>query len=125
MKNKVKFKALQDKWYKKLSDSGFHDIEYSDGSLESGVPSTISKRLDDPNYVEAVQAYYRMASTFLNEHQFKNDTEKLMWSYFSEGMTLREIATALGKIGPKIHHSVVDHRLKKLEKIMKAQYLYE
>lgn len=123
--NKKAFKALQDKWYKKAKDSGFNDIEYNDGSLQSGIPDTINKRRDNPEYAESVSAYWRVCDSFLLDNTFKTETERIIWEYYTKGLTVRETAKLLDQVGISVSKSTVYNVLKRLETKMKAQYLYE
>jgi hypothetical protein len=97
-------KKLQTLWYKKLRDSGFEDIEKSDGSLKDEVDlRTRKKALHDQ---ENRLTYYRMASAFLHEHPFKDDIERAIWEAHSEGLSVRRIA-ALTKIDRNFVYLVI------------------
>jgi hypothetical protein len=83
------FEALRGKWYKKLKQSGFEDIEHQD----------MLKRWDghifaryDPYSSSMKQEYFRLAGIFLNEHEFASKTDRDIWSLHSEGATLDEIS---------------------------------
>ena len=111
---------LQKIWYKKLKDSGFKDIEHSSGALDRSY--TKSKRTQVE--IEVIQHYYSMASALLNNHTFEDHIEKVIWEYYSEGMSAREIAETLTKSGiKKKKHVTVSKIIKKLETLMKEKYL--
>lgn len=125
--NKTPFQKLQEHWYKKLKESGFEDIESSDGRLKE-YSSTLK---GNPNKVftqnggwEAKEEYYRMASHFLLEHKFKTNLEQVIWEYHTNGIGVRDIATILDKTGIiKTNRTTVSQLIKKLRQIMFGMYL--
>lgn len=91
-----KFKRLQERWYQKLAESGFKDIEkngllrvYHDSSDRDG------GRLLDPIKNEARRAYYDMASEFLYTHKFKDELERGIWEMHSQGNSVNQIKAQL------------------------------
>lgn len=92
--NRIQFKKLKRKWYQKLADVGFEDIEKSDGSLMAEVdPRTISSALKDR---ENREIYYTIAVTFLGAHIFPTVQEHRIWSLFCDGCSAAIIAEKLG-----------------------------
>lgn len=85
------FEKLKDKWYKKLLDSGFNDIENPDGSLKAILDArTIANALQNK---ESREAYYSQAFSFLNENfETLTSLEYRVWNLHCEGRTLRTIA---------------------------------
>ncbi len=117
----LKFDALRDRWYKRLADEGFRDIEYSDGSRERGGPYLKDKA---PVQIEAIEAYYTMARHFLIEHEFNREIEKTIWAYYSEGLTYRDIAAIFVKTKVKgLKKSQIKNIVSALEILMKKKYL--
>lgn len=94
---KQSFKALQAKWYKRLADSGFQDIE------QANSPDEMLKRWDSHYFrrsikgqqFESTQEYYYRATQWLEEYAFKNKTHKNIWTLHTEGVSLRGIARKL------------------------------
>jgi hypothetical protein len=115
-------KKLERIWYKKLKKDGFHDIEYSPGTIKRGYSRS-------PQYLNqlsrtATEEYYGLASTFLNEYKFESEREAAIWEYHAEGLSTREIVTILRKANIiSCTKSTVHNIVKRLESIMKSQYL--
>lgn len=58
-----------------------------------------------------------MCEHFLGSHKFKNQVERRMWRLHADGLSIREIAKAMGSTRDK-----VDYALKRLKKIMRRGY---
>lgn len=122
MKKKThSYEELKVIWDQKLKDSGFNDIENADGSTNR--PTSRSNTWRDPELREIVQDYYRMAYHFLNEYKFKNKREKVIWEYYAEGLSVRDIADTLRKVRVWTNKDQVFRIVKRLEKVMKEMYL--
>lgn len=122
-----KFKSLEKKWYSKLKKTGFEDIEHSEKDLKqfSGVTSIHREdggsKIDD--WAEWGRSttikdhwkteYYSRCRQFLNEHKFKNKTQRKIFEMYSEGIGARVIATEL-----KTYRRKVQELINKLLKIM-------
>lgn len=116
-----KFDKLQDHWYNKIKTDGFVDIEYKDGSNERGAPNLKNKT---PVQIEAIETYYTMARHFLIEYEFGREIEKTIWSYYSEGLTYRDIEKVLAGVKIKnLKKSQIKNIISKLEIEMKNKYL--
>lgn len=96
------FLELQTKWYKKLEDSGFSDIEQNDdnpgkvgGNLKKWSKSLLANIEKTP--FEDKQRYFELAGHFLYDHEFADATEKRIWELHSQGYSLREIVRAIKK----------------------------
>lgn len=119
MSNKS-FKSLQKQWYKKLEESGFHDIESSEDFLksysldivqnhdhvaESNSPYIAEKKegmIKSKSLVrEAKMYYYRIAEHFLYYNRFHSKLQKEIWQKHSEGESYRNIAKFLNTLGLK------------------------
>lgn len=124
-KKKSELERLQAVWYKKLKESGFDDIEHADGSINSAVPYAL--RQNDATTqlrAQAIQDYYCMTQHFLNDHVFDNETDKIIWEYYTHGLSYRDIAKLLKTAGiAKISRDIVWRKIKKLEDTMKGLYL--
>lgn len=95
MPKKVDFKKLQEKWYKKLEKSGFHDIESDEDNLK--VWSSIFAAKHTKEVLQAKISYYQMASSFLEEYKFSSNVDKIIWEYHTNGIGVRDIAATLNK----------------------------
>src|SRR5216683_5209918 len=94
----AKFKQLQSKWYKKLKDKGFEDIEQDETRLKKWSETYFTKGNLSQSHPVAVNAkldYYNMCRSFVENHSFKNKTEKRMFEMHAEGTGIRVIAKEL------------------------------
>lgn len=92
----AKFKATQKKWYERLADKGFSDIEQPDGNLKVWESRMFQNRYD-PKRAETDTEYYRLAGQFLFEFEFANKRDRYLWELHSTGFTSREIRSTLKK----------------------------
>lgn len=85
------FIRLQSKWQKRLRESGFNDIEPVENAP---MPERINVRREQkrPERLLSIQEYFCQASRFYWDYNFKSEREKRIWFYYSEGLTMREIA---------------------------------
>ena len=121
-RKKTNFKLEQEKWYKKLKESGFKDIEHADGSLN--VTNPRSFHFKDEDLRQSVQDYYCMAYHFLNAYKFISELDKVMWEYHTEGLSIRNIVKTLNKAGfDKVNRTSVWKCIRRLENTMKELYL--
>jgi len=83
----AKFKALQAKWYERLKQAGFEDVEIT------------TTRLDYRNAIYrdrmAVSDYYSAAADFLHQGEFDTARERDIWALHTDGLSHREIVRAL------------------------------
>jgi hypothetical protein len=86
--------SLQREWYRRLKDAGFEDIEYQSSNMLKGQSIQDSRRIN-PHEIAAVEEYYRLASQFLHDHEWNDNTEKLIWALYAEGIPYRAIAKEL------------------------------
>jgi hypothetical protein len=121
------FKALQDKWYKKLKDSGFEDIEQDEHYLKRSSTNFLSSNFnydsshtvqDIVNKIELKTEYFRLARHFLNDHKFKNKNQKYIWAQHSEGVSHRTITEDLKKRGVNIGRTTVLKTIAELRELM-------
>lgn len=111
----AKFKKLQKKWYQKLNEAGFEDIEDAEGRLKATThPRTVKRALSDR---EERETYYNIARDFLNNHKFESQTEESVWELHCEGIGYRTIAQKLGEKDRRIYDVLV--RLQKLAGVKK------
>lgn len=92
------FNKLQNIWYKKLKESGFHDIENNDESLDKNGLLT-SARFNDrmsPDTYKNKEMYYQLAGQFLHENIFPTKLHKTIWELHAEGLSGRDISEKIG-----------------------------
>lgn len=109
-------KVLQAKWYKKLKDTGFNDIEDDKGRLINWSGRQLQDDLvqvtSKGSYRASEAEYYRLASQYLHEKKFPSKAHKTIWALHAEGLTQEAIALKLSL--PK---ATVQHRIERLRKI--------
>lgn len=122
--NKREYERLRAIWYQKLKDDGFNDVEQDEDNLKSW--STKFVREGTPlALIESKTAYYQMATNFLNEYKFESELEKIIWTYHTEAISYRDIATVLKetKVVKKMDRTTIWQIVQKLKKSMKNMYL--
>lgn len=90
---KQDLKSLKLKWYQKLANKGFRDIEYWDtNELKWADGSRYQARLFPEQYEEQAR-FYQLASQLLHSNKWwRKAGDKRIWQLFCEGLTIREIA---------------------------------
>ncbi len=91
-----KFKDLQAKWYKKLADKGFEDIEdnkYEEPKLKAY--HYLRFKTLEPDVHAARAKYYENCRGVLVNHRFKRALDRRIWELHTEGLSLREIETEI------------------------------
>lgn len=112
------FRELQSKWYKKLRQQGFEDLERKAGRLKTGALQNIS-HLYNTEQFNIKEEYYRLAGQFLHEHKFKSGIEKKIWELHSEGMSIRNIVKKLKHRGVTAYKDLVEGVIKRMREEMK------
>lgn len=145
MKRLVKAKKAQELrelkkiWYAKLKEDyvdkdgttvkGFVDIESKTGIIANYFTDRRDRNGLSDIYRFAKAEYYRLAERFLNEYEFENQLDKIMWEYHVNAISYRDIAITLDKLaiynlnGGAIGKDYVLKRIKPLIKEMKNRYL--
>lgn len=87
-----KFRQLRDKWYAKLKEKGFEDIENTKMNSPElkKFDRVVFKKVSASEY-ESRTKYYSNCSEILNTYKFKSKLEEKIWALHSEGLSLREI----------------------------------
>lgn len=101
-------KQLTAKWYRKLANAGFDDIEDAKGRLKEWHSLRFNDRRIKQQYVEK-QRYYELARQMLHTFPFTSRRNKLLWSYHCDGMGIEQIAKKLG-----VSESTVEKALRHL-----------
>lgn len=122
------FRKLQKKWYKKLKDEGFKDLEYNETLLVTYDGSRFCPSrtggLSPTELLTSVSMktrYYRLAGYFLYDHKFTDPLERQIWEEHSQGVSYRNIVKKLAKLGikttkQKINTIILDLKQKMLER---------
>lgn len=115
---KADFKKLQAKWYKKLADTGFQDIEDLSRYYEplKTWDSFLFKGQYTPEQFAERAKYFQRCERALSLHKFKTKLEKEIWTLHTQGHTVREIVKALKARRFKCYKTGVFTILKRLQK---------
>ena len=114
----MSFRALQQKWYKKLEQSGFKDIEdekgrlkvYSGIGLSEDLPLPVSRTdYSSKLYKESQAEYYRLAGQYLYDKKFKSPRDKQVWALHTQGLSFTVISEKLG-----LTRDSVKYRIRKM-----------
>jgi hypothetical protein len=107
-------RSLQKKWYQKLKNSGFKDIEDAQGNITDGSGMlnylgtgevdynqlNVGKNLKYPYsslaWKRSQAEYYRLASQCLHDKAFRSKRHKKIWGLHANGMTYVEIGKRVG-----------------------------
>lgn len=125
-------KSLQKKWYKKLKEDGFNDIEDVDSPREYlKIWSTHFHYQYTPEEFQEKQEYYQLAQNFLHAYDFAwipgksiiNWVDRDVWKMHSEGQSYRKIADVLTEQGFKTNKDTVNKIVTRLVEIMKTHSL--
>lgn len=129
MSQSKQYKDLKVEWYKKLKESGFDDVEQDEDNLKEWTSSKLYRGQNNGASFEHIQVtrssreeYYRLAGYFLYDHEFKTPLEKEIWTYHSDGKSLREIASILREQKVKIYKDKVHIIIKALTRQMLIRY---
>lgn len=121
LSKKEELAKLTKVWYAKLAKEGFKDIEPHENTLTAWHSKIINTYTSEEVY--AKQVYYNMANQFLNDHQFETILERVIWEYWANGISVRNIAEQFNRVKiDKIQKSSVWKIVRRLEKQMFKHY---
>jgi hypothetical protein len=128
--NTKEFKDLKSKWYKRLKDAGFDDIERQDlegenGSILKTAAMENIKRSYTVDQFKIKEEYYRLAGQFLNSNKFRSEIDRQIWAMHCEGISIRNIIKALKEKKLTAYRDLVHGAIKKLVKEMKEANVEE
>jgi hypothetical protein len=102
------FSKLRDKWYQKLEDSGFRDIETTRGNLRQYDRRTIAFENRD-----SIREFFIRLDHFLTEERSLPSLDRQMLSLYTQGQLVKEICRVTQK-----SHYVVNKILTKYKKLL-------
>lgn len=119
------FKQLDAEWKKKLKDSGFEDLEDDQENIDRG-----SWDFRRPKAIRAHQTkteYYYMATQFLNDYNFDTELEKIIWTYHTEGIGVRNIskilnAAKISTLKKQAIHNIIMHLNRNMRELYSNGY---
>lgn len=87
-------KSLRAKWYLKLKEAGFEDIEDTESPREflKEWHSTWFQTHYTPESFKEKHRYFQMRTYFSKTHTFTSELEERVWCLHCEGLSYREIA---------------------------------
>lgn len=97
MRKQPSYEELRTKWYKKLKDKGFVDIEHNEWFHNHD-------RFHSKKFLSTYkqkEEYFQLAQDFLNIYKFDKKIEEVIWEYHVNGLTIRNIAEILKRLGYK------------------------
>lgn len=118
-KNQPSLKVLISLWDRKLKEKGFQDIEdRGTGLLKRWAGTTSIKDEYDSRtfrsesgyssitWKESQETYYRIASQFLHEKDFKNQKLRRIWELHSKGLSFSKISKEIRLTVPQVKYAI-------------------
>lgn len=132
MLNNKELQKLQKLWKYKLKRSGFKDIENKHGDVmvstfdrvRSGWNNGMSYETIKVKH-DAAEEYYRLAGHFLHDHKFESSLDLRIWTFHSQGKSVREISRLLKISKIKYTKSPVHRVIERLKILMVERYRKE
>src|SRR5689334_10695761 len=105
-----KFLKLRDKWYDKLEESGFDDVETRWKGIHLDFPPMYSSGYQLTQAARRAQEagadeYFRRIASYLHEGTFTNKAERLIWALHVEGWSFSQIGAEIKRRGFKGSYS--------------------
>jgi len=109
--------ALTKKWYRKLEETGFKDIEDQEGRLKSWTGHVLHDEFAEPlpeNHKKesskihktSQQEYYRLVGQCLFDKTFPSKDYRKTWQLHAEGLSYKEIGRLMGLSKPGVQHRI-------------------
>lgn len=106
-------KNLKKKWYKKLKESGFLDIEDADENLRSS--ASRFSYLYSPSEFKAIEEYYQIAQSLLHTDYLPIGRDREIWRHHADGLTVREIAKIMSINKDTVNRVINDIKRRHIE----------
>lgn len=117
-----KFKTLQTRWYQKLKEEGFEDIEDTSSPreyLHTWDSTHFFKTYDEETFQLKAQ-YYEKAKNFLNDYSFEESLDEKIFEMHTEGLSVRAISSLLSKDEILLNKDKIQKKVAGLIEIMKS-----
>jgi len=122
----AKFKELQKKWYTKLKDSGFNDIESRTPGKQDDPLLGFNNYVTRKRYNAEVEEYFRRCRHHLTNYRWRCRIDRHLFQWHTEGLSYRKIVRAFNaKFKEKRSIFYIHKRLSKLIKVMYERKLWE
>jgi hypothetical protein len=91
-------RALRKSWYAKLKNEGFEDVELEQRTTDHKETLDLIYRKDFHSSLtfQAKTSYFLWANQMLNCGNFDSFRDKMIWEYYAEGLSHREISKRVG-----------------------------
>lgn len=99
-------KELKQLWYRRLAETGYHDIEQEDGSLKAWDSFRFQNK-----QIEAKREYFLRALDLLNTYSFDNPTHHRIWELHCNGASKRKIEREIMNLTPTYKRSQIGNIL--------------
>ncbi len=110
------FKSLQAKWYRKLKEMGFEDIEKIEEMVRfHGLDFQTQY---SPSQFKEKQTYYAEAKELLNQDIFLDSVERRIWALHTMGYSIRRIVGVLKCEGTKRDKNQINAVLNEFQKVL-------
>lgn len=95
-----RFRALQERWYQRLADSGFVDAEVMvGGELRLCQNAHHAAPYEHPGQREARQEYYHLLRCLALVEEFDSEVDRVIMTMTADGAKQKEIEAALNELG--------------------------
>lgn len=101
------FAKIQAKWYKKLSKSGFVDLEWTDKNSGAGHSTPfLRKSLNKFKHLHSSEllekaSYFVAAAAWADCHKFPTRLHQFIWECYAEGLSYRNMQAEIKSRGYK------------------------
>lgn len=96
-----KFNKLKEEWYRKLENEGFVDAELTESRLHVDTAKFQDR--------DAIMGFYDRVTNYFYNAAFEPKIEKAVLMYYSEGLSIREIAIILKRSRPMVTRILAKH----------------
>lgn len=126
-----KFKQLKKKWYKKLQEEGFEDVEQQSSYKEEMLKCWDSFWFDNKisqigrTFFNSTFDYYYHATQFAQEIQSMPQVQQRIWQLHTDSISLREIALEINSPQTPINKDYVARIIKQIQQLYKIYKMEE
>jgi hypothetical protein len=111
-----KFKLLQKKWYEKLREADFVDVEHEfDGEFELTQRSSNAYRQASFIVRESKVDYYRLIGHYTHNEKFDDPVDEIVMKMVAEGAKIKAVSEELKRQGFKCHRQTIRYIIRRYE----------
>jgi len=108
-------KNIKKQWTLYLEYEGFEDVEKSKSDNRSSYYFKFRKDFQSNDLLEAKINYFSWAREKLHSGTFKDQRDRMIWEYHTEGLSRRQISPRVG-----LEQSWITRRIHKIESYLKT-----